>query len=316
MISKLNKLNKIIQIKSNNFSTQITSEMVKHLRQLTNAPLMDCKKALQDKEVDGDYEKAISWLHKKGINAANKKENRSALDGMVTMRFNNSKGMLLSINSETDFVAKNEKFIKLINNIADIAFESNIKDINELENKEINGITINQEIKDLSFKVGEKIKIGEIQYLNINNSNYITGVVHGQQKDNVGKYGSLLSLNINPLTDNIKNNIDKIAHDLCLHIIAAYPLYLSSNSIPKEVIDKKRELFNYEISDIKKTDEIKQRIIDSKLRQMYTDVCLLSQVHLLHPKGPIIEKYLKDEGKKMKCNIDIIDFKRIQVGKN
>ncbi|MDE2031320.1 MAG: translation elongation factor Ts [Patescibacteria group bacterium] len=229
-------------------SIQITAELVKKLRDATGVSIMQCRNALE--EASGDMEKALIILKKKSGAIAMKKADRDAKDGIVVVLEDNNKALLLTLHSETDFVAKNEDFIKLTNELAKIALEEGIESM-----KEKSGDIINLVIQ----KVGEKIELGHIEELT---GPVVGSYVHG------GKSAVVVSLSA---------GTPDLAKDIAMHIAAMKPSFITSSDISSDDKSKVIEVFEKEVASSDKPEEIKKKILEGKISTYFKEQTLVDQ---------------------------------------
>ena len=278
-------------------------EKIKKLRQSTGAGFKDCNSALKDS--NGDLEKAVEILRVKGIAKASKKMSRVAKEGVIILSGNEKKTSLLEINCETDFVAKNEDFIKFVQELSELNNECS-SDLKELDRSIMNNKkTVSDNLVALIAKIGEKITIGRAKTLqndNIKNFTYQHTII----KDNVSKLGVIVSIEM-------KENIDKInsfGKQLAMHIAASNPIALTSDMIQKEVINKEEELIFEELKDSGKPDEIVKKIGLGKLNKFKEENSLMTQDWVMEPK-----KKVKDVISELNSNgINIKEYIRLKIG--
>jgi len=278
-------------------------EKIKKLRQSTGAGFKDCNSALKDS--NGDLEKAVEILRVKGIAKASKKMSRVAKEGVIILSGNEKKTSLLEINCETDFVAKNEDFIKFVQELSELNNECS-SDLKELDRSIMNNKkTVSDNLVALIAKIGEKITIGRAKTLqndNIKNFTYQHTII----KDNVSKLGVIVSIEM-------KENIDKInsfGKQLAMHIAASNPIALTSDMIQKEVINKEEELIFEELKDSGKPDEIVKKIGLGKLNKFKEENSLMTQDWVMEPK-----KKVKDVISELNSNgINIKEYVRLKIG--
>ncbi len=277
-------------------------ENVKKLRELTGVGFKDCKLAID--ENDGDLEKSIEFLRKKGIAKASKKMSRTASDGLCLVKESDENISLIEINCETDFVAKNEDFIKFSKEILEISFtqKSDLEKINKSKMK--NNSTVESALTDLIAKMGEKITIRRsIFYSNKDVNNYF--YIHNSVGKNIGKIVSLVKLNKND------NNNKELGKKIAMHISALSPLAIDKDGIKKEIIDKEMEIIKAELTNSGKPKDIIEKISKGKINKFISDNTLLNQIWIMDPKKKVSD-ILKEssENKELK----ILDFIRYKVG--
>ena len=279
-------------------------DQVKKLREITGVGFKDCKNAL-DKN-NGDIEKSIEFLRKNGIAKANKKMERVASDGLVCISENDNKLSIIEVNSETDFVAKNEEFIKFVEEISKLAL-SNIGKIEDiLKAKMTNGKIVNDNLVSLISKIGEKITIRRSDYLDSKqclNFSYM----HSEVKKNTGKIGVLVSLK----TSKDRKELSVLGKQLCMHIAALSPLSIDKDGLDKKLLDKEKEIIIEELKNSGKESKIAEKITIGKLNKFISDNTLLNQEWIIDPKKKIKEVLKEHSGND---KIEIIKFIRFKVG--
>tara|TARA_B100001989_G_C24474989_1_gene431293 strand:- start:104 stop:889 length:786 start_codon:yes stop_codon:yes gene_type:complete len=252
-------------------------EKVKKLRQSTGAGFKDCNSAL--KESDGNLDKAAEILRIKGIAKASKKMTRDAKEGVVVISGDLNKTSLIEINCETDFVAKNDDFLKFAKEISELNNNCS-SNMDKLINSMMkNNKTVKDNLISLIAKIGEKITIGKTKTIeNANSQNYI--YQHSVIKDNISKLGVVVSLETNEKSD-ILNSFGK---QLSMHIAASNPLALNSEEIQKEIIEKEKELISEELKNSGKPDEIAEKISKGKINKFKEENSLMTQDWVMEPK--------------------------------
>ena len=278
-------------------------EKIKKLRQSTGAGFKDCNSAL--KEANGDLDKAAEILRVKGITKASKKMSRDAKEGVIVISGNNKKTSLIEINCETDFVAKNNDFVKFVKELSEINHKcsSNIDQLNK--SKMSNNKSVEENLVSLIAKIGEKITIGKTQTIQNNNTqNFI--YQHSVIEDNVSKLGVVVSLETNENNDQLK----AFGKQLSMHIAASNPLALNSDQIQKEVVEKEEELIAEELKNSGKSEEIAKKISLGKLNKFKEENSLMTQDWVMEPK-----KKVKDVLSEIKIpNLKIKEFIRFKIG--
>tara|TARA_Y100000591_G_scaffold331256_1_gene364585 strand:+ start:1721 stop:2572 length:852 start_codon:yes stop_codon:yes gene_type:complete len=278
-------------------------DKIKKLRQSTGAGFKDCNSAL--KESGGDLEKAAEILRIKGIAKASKKMSRDAKEGVIVISGDEKKTSLIEVNCETDFVAKNEDFIKFVKELSDLNNNCSSKS-NELENSKMsNGKTVKDNLVALIAKIGEKITIGRTQTIeNSNSKNFV--YQHTVIKDNVSKLGVIVSLE----TSEKNEEVNQFGKQLSMHIAASNPLALNSNDIQKELIDKEQKLIAEELKNSGKPEEIAKKISLGKINKFKEENSLMTQYWVMEPK-----KKVKDILSEIKIpNLKIKEFARLKIG--
>jgi len=276
----------------------ITAQMVKELREKTSAGMLDCKKALA--ETDGDMEAAVTWLRERGIAKAVKKEGAVAAEGLCSYAISGNKCVVFELNSQTDFVAQNEKFLNLLDKIGSILIESNVTNTEEALNIEVEGKTLATVILEASGVIGEKITLRRVQVLEKD-----ANEVFGAYKHMKGKIITVATL---------AGNDEVVAKDIAMHVAALSPKYVSKDDIPAEVITKEREIIlaaalNENATSAKPKPEkiVEERIVPGRLDKQLKEICLLSQAFVKNP-DQTVEAYVNGAKSSVKS------FIRLEVG--
>ena len=276
---------------------------IKKLRELTGVGFKDCKLALDENK--GDIEKSIEFLRKKGIAKASKKMSRTASEGLALVKEDQGKISLIEINSETDFVAKNQDFINFCKEISQINFD--VKgDINKLnESKMQNGVLVKDNLVNLIAKIGEKITIRRSNFFdNSNGTNFY--YVHSAIENGIGKIISVVKL------EGIdKANNKTLGTKVAMHIAASNPLAINKEDINKTIIDKELEIITAEITNSGKPKEIVEKISKGKIKKFLDDNSLLNQIWIMDPKKKVSDILNENSSDKP---IKILEFIRYKVG--
>ena len=279
-------------------------EKVKKLREITGVGFKDCKSAID--ETKGDIEKSIELLRKKGIAKASKRMERVAAEGLICTYENNNNFSMIEINSETDFVAKNNEFINFAEEVCKMAF-LNHGDIDKILNSEMeNKKTTKTNLDDLISKIGEKITLRRSSFFggdNCINFSYI----HSAFKKNVGKLGVLLSLE----TKIDKNEILNFGKQLSMHIAASSPLAIDKENLDQKMLEKEKEIIKEELKSSGKDIKIIEKIALGKLNKFVADNTLLNQEWIMEPKKKV-KDVINEISKKDK--IKVKNFIRFKVG--
>ena len=284
-------------------SDQNLLDNIKKLRELTGVGFKDCKVALD--ETKGDIEKSIEFLRKKGIAKASKKMSRTASEGLALVKEVQGKVSLIEINSETDFVAKNQDFIKFCKELSDINFnvKSEMSKLNETIMQ--NGISVKDNLVNLIAKIGEKITIRRANFFdNAEGMNFF--YVHSALEKGIGKIISVVKL----IGIEKEKNLE-LGTKLAMHIAASSPLALDTNGIKKEVVDKELEIIKAEIINSGKPKEIVEKISKGKIEKFLKDNSLLDQAWIMDPKKTV-SQILKENS--FNNPVKILDFVRYKVG--
>jgi elongation factor Ts len=278
---------------------------VKELRELTGAGIQDCKTALSENNFD--IEKSIEYLRKKGITKAAKKSSRDAAEGLAVIASNNSKACILEVNSETDFVAKNNEFINFCSEISKIALANNYN-LETLLNAKINNSLIKDELVNLIAKIGENIKIRRIAYLE-NTNGIVANYIHNQQNENMGKIGVIISIDC----QNKNKEVLDFSRKVCMHIAAMSPMSLGEKDLSVDFINKEKEILKEELKNQGKKDDMIDKILVGKLKKVISDNTLMGQ-KWIYNQDISVEQAVNDFGKEIKQNLIIKSFIKYKVG--
>ena len=276
---------------------------IKKLREITGVGFKDCKVALDENK--GDIEKSIEFLRKKGIAKASKKMDRTASDGLVLANEKDGEISIIEINSETDFVAKNENFISFCKELSKINFS--VKgDINQLKNSKMSdGGIVKDNLVSLIAKIGEKITIRRCDFFD-NKKGLNFFYVHSATEKNVGKIISIVSL------DGItKGKNEELGNKLAMHIAASSPLAIKSDDIDKDIVNKELEIIKAEIINSGKPSEMVEKIAKGKITKFLNDNSLLNQIWIMDPKKKVSDILKENSSNKQ---IKILNFVRYKVG--
>ena len=265
---------------------------VKELREKTGAGMLDCKKALQESE--GNMEKAIDWLREKGISKAAKKESRIAAEGLSEILVDGNKAVILEINSETDFVAKNAEFTNFVSLLAKVVLENCPKTMEEAMELPMSDGTVNSSLINLIAKIGEKISFRRFEIVE-KNDNQVFGVYNHQ---NLGK--------INVITV-LDGDNSEIARDVAMHVAAMNPGYLSRSDVPEDVINHEKDVIKKQAIEEGKPAEIAEKMVNGRINKFYKEVCLLEQPFIKDPD-------LDVAGYTKANNMAVVKFVRFEVG--
>ena len=279
-------------------------EKVKKLRELTGVGFKDCKNAID--ENNGDIEKSIEFLRKKGIAKANKKMERVAADGLVCISEKENKFSINEINSETDFVTKNNEFINFVEEVSELSLQKSGKFEDILTSEMKNKKNVKDNLIALISKIGEKITFRRSDFVeSANTLNY--SYVHAPIKSNIGKIGAIVSLKSNKA----KNELAEFGKQLSMHVAALSPIAIDKDGVNKNILDKEREIITEELKNSGKDPKIAEKISLGKLNKFINDNTLLNQEWIIEPKKKV-KDILKEVSGKDK--IEIKKFVRFKVG--
>lgn len=285
----------------------ISAKDVKALREKTGAGMMDCKKTLT--EANGDFDKAIELLRKKGLASAGKKASRVAADGAVVAAISGDQktGALLELNCETDFVAKTDDFKNLAKQIAGVVLDGNPADVNALMGLSVDGGTVDSLITEKTATIGEKLTARRFAQYSAD-SGVVHSYVHGG-----GSIGVLLEVGVGDQSVVSTDKFQELVHDLCMHIAAAAPSYLKRDEVPSAEIEKEIDIYKEQLRKEGKPEAMLDKISQGKLNKYYQEICLLEQPFVKETKINIT-KLLETVGKELSTDLSIPRFTRFVLG--
>ncbi len=269
----------------------ITAEMVKNLRESTGAGMMDCKKALV--ETNGDIDLAIDYLREKGISKAAKKADRIAAEGLSNIFINQNKACIVEINSETDFVAKNEEFKSLVKTIGNAILNSDVTSVEEALNINVEGETINDLIVAATAKIGEKLSLRRFDIITKNDDEVFGSYLHMG-----GKISSLVVL---------KGESEVVAKDAAMQSAAMKPLYISRKDVSEAEIEHEKSVLTTQVVEEGKKPEFAEKIVEGRLNKFFEEICLVEQP-FVKDSGLTVREYLSQN------NSEITKMVRYEVG--
>ena len=272
----------------------VTASLVKELREKTGAGMMDCKKVLT--ETDGDMEKAIELLRERGIAKAAKKSGRVAAEGLVEAYVSEDGkiGAVVEVNSETDFVAKNEEFKTFVMNVAKQIVEKSPKTVEELlaqESIEVPGKTVNEVLVEKIATIGENMNIRRFE--RFESEGLVEKYIHGD-----GKIAVLV---------NMKKGTNEVAKDICMQIAAARPEYLNEQSVPAERVEKEKEILKAQTMNEGKPEAIAEKIVQGRIGKFFGEICLVDQAFVKDPNKKV-SQVLKEN------DAEVVEFARFEKG--
>ena len=270
----------------------ISASLVKDLREKTGAGMLDCKKALEATE--GNIEKAIDWLREKGISKAAKKADRIAAEGLSSILIKGDKAVVLEVNSETDFVAKNEEFKELVNTIASTIIDSNLTDeVEEALKLQTSGCTIEELIIEKTAKIGEKLSLRRFVKIEKTPSESFGEYIHMG-----GKIAVLTVLD---------NASSEVAKDVAMHAAAMRPQYVRRENVPADVVEREREVLKEQAMNEGKTAEIAEKMVEGRVQKFYKEICLEEQP-FVKDSDVSVGKFVSNNGG------TIVNMVRFEVG--
>ena len=291
---------------------EITAAAVKELREKSGAGMMDCKKALTAS--DGDIEKAVDWLREKGLATAAKKAGRVAAQGLVALKADGKQGVVVEVNSETDFVSKNELFQQFVAKTADIALQGN-GDIEALKAAAYeDGKDVHAALTDLIAKIGENMNLRRVAKLSVTDG-VVVGYMHGAIADGLGKIGTLVALE----STGDKAALEKLAKNLAMHVAAAAPVCLNVADVPAEMEEREKNVVEAQIKEEQaktgksKPAEIIEKMVVGRIRKFHEEVVLNEQFFIMDDKKKVKE-VVAEAAKEVGAPVELKAFARFALG--
>ncbi|MGU3398774.1 translation elongation factor Ts [Brucellaceae bacterium D45D] len=283
----------------------ITASQVKELRELTGAGMMDCKAALA--ETNGDIEAAVDWLRAKGMAKADKKAGRTAAEGLVGVAASGNKAVVVEVNSETDFVARNEAFQELVRKIADAALTTD-GSTDAVAGANVDGKSVTEAAKDAVATIGENISFRRAAALEVSQGAVAT-YVHNGVADGLGKLGVLVAIE----TAGDAEAARAFGRQVAMHVAAINPLALTADDVDPAAAEREKSIFIEQARESGKPDNIIEKMIEGRMRKFYEEVVLLSQSFVINPDLTVAAA-LKDAEKAIGAPAKITAFARIALG--
>ena len=286
---------------------EITASMVKELREASGAGMMDCKTALN--ENDGNMEAAIDWLRTKGLAKAAKKAGRVAADGLVGVVSGGTSGAAVEVNSETDFVARNETFQGMVTDISVIALNTG-DDHDALLAADYPGAdkSVEAHVQEMVGTIGENMTVRRSKTLSVSDG-VVASYMHSQVADGLGKIGVLVALQ----STGDKEKLDALGRQLAMHVAATNPLAVNVDSLNPEDIERERAVLIAEAKESGKPDEIIEKMVEGRLRKFYEEVVLTSQVFVIDGETRI-SKVLENAAGDIGAPVELTGFARFELG--
>ena len=284
----------------------ITAALVKELRGLTGAGMMDCKKAL--KENSGDIESSVDWLRSQGLSAAAKKSGRAASEGLVAVTVVDNKGAIIELNSETDFVARNEVFQSVAEAICGIAIEKN-GDLEAIKSANYpGGGSVTDQLTHQIATIGENMNLRRSCVLGVD-TGIICSYIHNAVKPSLGKIGVLVALESTAGSQ----QLETLGKQISMHVAAANPLAMSRSDINEADLNRERTILTEQAKDSGKPPEIIDKMVEGRLSKYYSEVCLLEQKFVIDPDVSV-QKAISSFSKEVGAEIVLKDFVRFGLG--
>lgn len=278
-------------------------ELVKKLREATGCGIGDCNKALG--ACADNYEEAVDWLRKKGLSTAAKKTSRATTEGLVGVLNKKSIATIVEINSETDFVAKNDQFQGLVCDVleAGLSLKDYVDFVTDVKEITVNGKKVSDELTNKIAVIGENLQIRRGKTIELKDKGLIVSYIHNAVSDKLGKIGVLVSLKSNASEEKLQ----ELGKQIAMHIAATKPEFLNKNLVPAERLQREKDVFSEQAKNSGKPANIIEKMIDGRIRKFYEEVCLLDQNFVMDDKmkiSDVLKAFEKENG----CSVEIVDY--------
>ena len=284
---------------------QITAQMVKELRESTSAGMMDCKAALT--ETGGDMEAAQDWLRKKGLSKAAKKSGRVAAEGLIGLAVRGPKAVVVELNSETDFVARNDLFQGLVKMAANVAFDAGT-DVEAIKAAKVGAISVGDAINDTIAKIGENMSLRRAAVVEVSKG-AIGSYVHNAVSDGLGKIGVLVGLES---TGNV-DELTALGRQLAMHVASSNPIALDASGVPADVVKREKDVLADKFRQQGKPEAMIEKIVENGLKTYYKEVTLLEQA-FIHDSAKTVAQAVKEAEGKVGAPVKVAGFVRYALG--
>jgi len=283
----------------------ISAAMVKDLRDKTGAGMMDCKQALN--ENNGDIDAAVDWLRKKGLSKAAKKAGRVAAEGLIGAIVSGTKGVVVEVNSETDFVARNEQFQGLVKMIGQVAIDAGA-DVEKIKAAKVGSVTVEAAINDAIATIGENMTLRRAATLSVN-SGVVSSYIHNAVTDGLGKMGVIVALESTGKADELA----ALGRQIAMHVAAVNPQALDAAGLDPQVVAREKDVLADKYRQQGKPDAMIEKIVESGLKTYYKEVTLLEQA-FIHDSGKSVAQAVKEAEGKVGAPIKVAGFVRYALG--
>ena len=286
---------------------EITAAMVKELRETTGAGMLDCKKALV--EANGNMEQAVDWLRKKGLASAAKKSSRIAAEGLVAVYVEGNKGAAVEVNSETDFVAKNDIFQSYVEDAAKVALSYN-GDVEAMKtsNDATSGKTFGERLTDMIAKIGENMNLRRAKVISVNNG-LVCSYVHNVARDSLGKIGVLVALE----STADKAKLADLGKHIAMHIAATSPIALNIAGVDASAVEHEKAIFAEQAAASGKPANIIEKMVEGRIRKFYEEVVLEEQAYIMDPDKKV-KDVISEASKELGTDVKLTDYVFYKLG--
>ena len=285
----------------------ITAAQVKELREMTGAGMMDAKKALT--ESDGDMDAAVDWLRTKGLAKAAKKSGRTAAEGLVAVKVEGGTGVAVEVNSETDFVAKNDQFQDFVRKTTQVALKASADDVEALKAADYpDGGSVADKLTNNVATIGENQQVRRMKTVSVTNG-VIVPYMHNAVAPDLGKIGVLVALE----SEGDAAKLEELGKKLAMHIAAAFPQALTADGLDAEVIERERAIAKEKAAESGKPEAVQEKMVEGAIGKYAKENALLSQVFVMDNKTPIAQ-VVEQAGKDVGAKVELVDYVRFQLG--
>ncbi len=284
---------------------EITAALVKELREKSGAGMMDAKKALT--EVDGDIDAAVDLLRTKGLAKAEKKSSRTAAEGLVSVLVDGTSGVAVEVNSETDFVARNEAFQDFVKQTTAVALETG-EDLEAVKAADLDGKSVADTLTDLIAKIGENMTLRRVEKLSVSDG-VIGAYVHNAVADGLGKIGVLVALE----STGDKEKLEALGKQIAMHIAAAFPKFLDRESVDTTEMERERAVLKEQAVAEGKPADIAEKMVEGRMRKYFEEVCLLEQTFVIDNETKIAD-LVKNAASDVGADVTLKAYARVQLG--
>ncbi len=282
----------------------ITAASVKELREKTGAGMMDAKKALV--ENNGDMDAAVDWLRTKGLAKAAKKSGRTAAEGLVAVVTEGNKGAVVELNSETDFVSRNEGFQDFVKKVAQVALKNS--DLESLMAADLEGKPVSENLTALIAKIGENMTLRRVESLEVSKG-AVVSYVHGALADGLGKIGVLVALE----SDATADALQAVGKQIAMHVAAANPQFLDHNSVDPAVAERERNVLIEQAKAEGKPQDIAEKMVEGRMNKFFKEICLVDQIFVIDGETKVAD-VIANAAKNAGADIKLSGFLRVQLG--
>lgn len=286
--------------------TEVTASMVKELREKSGAGMLDCKKALA--ENNGDMDAAMDFLRKKGLASAAKKSSRAAAEGLVSVAAAGNTGVIIELNAETDFVARNDQFQTFLSQLTDVALAEKLGDVEALKAAKVNGKTAEEGLTELIASIGENMTLRRAQLLTVGQG-VVATYVHNALQPNRGKIGVLVALESTGDAD----KLGALGRQLAMHIAAARPEALDVDGLNPDIVARERAVHADKAQQSGKPAEIVEKMVEGAMRKYYEQVVLLNQTFIIDGENKI-SAVLENAAKDIGAPVKLTQYARFELG--